>query len=65
MKIWPEFADEKTVNYRLLHCNICDKNKFGICRVCNCVITLKTKLKSESCPENKWPSQQVIWANQV
>lgn len=65
MKIWPEFAEEKTVSFRMSNCNICDKNKFGVCQVCKCVIQLKTRLKSEFCPEGKWPAQKVVWSNQA
>lgn len=39
---------------RLNICAICPAKRVGVCTKCGCVINLKTKLKTEKCPLNKW-----------
>ena len=39
---------------RLEICKSCQENKHGICSVCHCVLTAKTKSEDSSCPLKKW-----------
>lgn len=38
---------------RLNVCNKCNKNRYGMCTICGCLITAKTKSDSK-CPLKKW-----------
>ena len=46
----PKSVAEKRLNI----CKSCKKYKLGICLHCGCLMTLKTKIQHEECPENKW-----------
>ena len=36
-------------------CNKCEHlNSFKACKVCNCFMPLKARLKRATCPKNKW-----------
>lgn len=39
---------------RLQICKSCEKHKLGFCMACGCSVKLKVKLKSASCPLEKW-----------
>lgn len=41
---------------RLNRCNVCPKlfKPTRTCKVCLCFVDLKTKMISQSCPDNKW-----------
>ncbi len=39
---------------RLKICKKCKYNNNGMCMDCFCVIKLKVKIKSTSCPQGKW-----------
>lgn len=39
---------------RLNTCNSCEFLCAGICTSCGCVVKAKTKVLSETCPENRW-----------
>lgn len=54
MKIWPEFVDDERLARRRALCNACDQHWHGFCKECKCYTDIKTKLKMESCPLNKW-----------
>lgn len=41
-------------NDRLKICKECKYNNNGMCMDCLCVIKLKVKIKSTSCPQGKW-----------
>jgi len=45
---------EKLADYRLEICKPCSKNLSGVCRGCGCVLEAKTRVKDETCPDNKW-----------
>ena len=47
-------VDRKLARERISICNICEYNARGICALCGCVLKAKTKLKTESCPIDKW-----------
>ena len=48
--------DYNEIRKRKTICRRCDHNKGGLCGRCGCVIMLKTKLKTENCPEGFWPT---------
>ena len=35
-------------------CGNCEHNKNSVCVKCNCIIPVKTSLKSATCPIGKW-----------
>lgn len=39
---------------RLVICNNCSSNKFGVCVECCCPIQTKTLLEGSTCPLDKW-----------
>lgn len=45
---------KKYFNARKEICDRCDKNSCGVCTVCHCVITAKTKVEEMTCPLNYW-----------
>lgn len=49
-------AEETVIQERINICNNCDYlfQPTRNCKLCGCFIDLKTKLKSSSCPINKW-----------
>lgn len=50
-------AKKETVKERLSKCVPCEKNKFGICKECGCVINLKIQVSGESCPIGLWAEE--------
>ena len=51
-------VSDKVRNERLSACNSCKYKRevLGVnqCKVCKCVIALKTKFDFAECPKNKW-----------
>lgn len=45
---------KKYFDVRYNICKSCEKNKSGICSVCKCVLTAKTKSEDSKCPIGKW-----------
>lgn len=39
---------------RIKICKACPQNKKGICGLCGCILSAKTKVIEEHCPDNKW-----------
>jgi hypothetical protein len=35
-------------------CQECKHYAYGICRICYCIVAVKTKLENAMCPEGKW-----------
>jgi hypothetical protein len=49
------FVNEETKNARQAICNSCPSlNRLQMCRECGCIIPLKIKLKSSTCPIGNW-----------
>lgn len=58
---WNWFLDKisdikykKEFDQRMEICRQCDKNNHGICTICYCVLTAKTKSEDSECPTGKW-----------
>jgi len=51
-------VDSSTYKSRLKICNSCDylQKTVKICKDCKCFMPAKTRLKTSSCPQNKWQS---------
>ena len=55
-------ADDSVIAKRREMCRDCPNavpcakiiGKFCACSICGCLLSLKTKVKSERCPEGKW-----------
>jgi|10_taG_2_1085330.scaffolds.fasta_scaffold36665_2 hypothetical protein len=49
-------VSEKVFEKRMLICNSCEflKRNNSSCGVCGCAIEYKGRMKTESCPKNKW-----------
>jgi|TARA_R100000479_G_scaffold164543_1_gene103422 hypothetical protein len=49
-------VSEEIFEKRMLICNSCEllKRDKGTCGVCGCVVEYKGRMKTESCPKNKW-----------
>lgn len=46
---------EKLANARMDICNSCpNKSDLGLCKLCGCVLSLKTKAPKAFCDDNKW-----------
>jgi len=43
-----------TAHQRLQICEDCEHQKEGICLVCGCLLSMKTKMDTEKCPIDKW-----------
>ena len=43
-----------TATERMLICKKCDWYDAGTCNKCGCILELKTKMKTEKCPLDKW-----------
>lgn len=41
-------------NRRLAICKACPKYRHGVCRICGCLVAIKTWLPSENCPRRYW-----------
>jgi hypothetical protein len=37
-------------------CKACPELKGGKCEICHCNMNIKTKLPSQTCPLDKWPT---------
>lgn len=48
--------DEEVYVARLNTCKKCENfNKYiGTCKLCGCVMRIKTKLPGQKCPDNRW-----------
>lgn len=57
VKAQPLLVSQATVDARNAACRACPKYlpASDQCSVCTCVISLKSQLSTESCPEGKWP----------
>ena len=54
-------VSENVRKERLTTCKSCPKlNKIGQCKICFCFVNLKTRLKSEQCPDNppRWKKEE-------
>lgn len=48
-------VDEITYRTRINICKMCPAlNTLNVCKDCLCFMNVKAKLKSQSCPRNKW-----------
>lgn len=54
MDVFSDIKYAKEFNERLAICHKCDRNSFGICRECGCVVKAKTKVEDCECPIGKW-----------
>jgi len=41
-------------NERYAMCKVCEHYTLGICSLCGCILSLKTKLAASQCPLEKW-----------
>ena len=49
------FVEDEVFKERLHTCHTCENfNVMGLCKHCGCVMMLKAKLSSSSCPDGKW-----------
>ena len=49
------YTDAATQRRRAVICATCpNKTILNRCKKCGCFVALKTKLKTEKCPEGKW-----------
>lgn len=57
IKSKPLLVSQALVDARMAACRACPKYlpSSNQCAVCTCVLSLKTQLSTESCPEGKWP----------
>ena len=49
--------DKKTMQLkddRMKICRPCAHYKAGFCKLCGCMLVMKTRVKQEKCPANKW-----------
>lgn len=44
-------------------CKSCEyfRKMMKTCKICNCFMPLKTKLKNAKCPKGKWGTVQNVW----
>lgn len=47
-------ADKATLDARLKMCDACPNYHGGVCGLCNCVVYLKSRLKTAACPDGRW-----------
>lgn len=58
--IFPEIsivrlATKEQREERVQICKTCDKlSSLNFCEICHCFMPLKTYMKSQKCPDNKW-----------
>lgn len=52
--ISPNHLPDEEIQVRLDICNSCPFKKDEICTKCGCMISVKTSIDYESCPEGKW-----------
>lgn len=50
----PELVPMLVETERDMRCLQCPANERGQCQLCTCVIALKTKFSTESCPAGRW-----------
>lgn len=55
---WSDLKYKKYFDARLNICKNCENNKSGICNICHCVLTAKTKAEESKCPIDKWDTIQ-------
>ena len=54
---WFTNRNDEVARQRLKICSMCEKMKWGICKVCGCPLQTKARLLDEICPHpdgNKW-----------
>ena len=49
-------APKYIIIHRIMICNICEYRGKINCIICGCVLHIKTRVASQSCPINKWTS---------
>ena len=49
-----DVVNSEAIRKRRMICAGCDRKKGWKCTECGCLVAAKTKLKSESCPLDKW-----------
>ena len=49
-----EYVPQETKRKRIEICNVCEHNRMQLCKLCGCMIQMKTTLKKASCPIGKW-----------
>jgi len=49
-----ELAEATASEQRLNQCKVCAQYSSGRCGICHCYMTLKTKLKTATCPQGQW-----------
>lgn len=49
-------ADDSVREQRLALCRACKMQISGMCRACGCFVELRTAVKSNACPYEKWRS---------
>ena len=42
------------VSRRLGLCRSCQNLDSGICRVCSCIVEIKARYRTQSCPQGRW-----------
>lgn len=54
----PVLVDRVTAANRKGKCGLCPHNRVGVCALCNCVISVKVFVATESCPDDppRWQS---------
>ena len=50
------FVESEISTKRMAICSTCENlsKNFGTCKLCGCVVSMKTKLVKSSCPIKKW-----------
>jgi hypothetical protein len=58
MGAWVEsgmlLLDAEGVNHRITLCRACPHFNGHLCAKCGCLIAMKTRLTTSTCPEGKW-----------
>lgn len=49
-----ETVTQEEKDKRINSCIECNEYKSGICKQCLCIIDIKSSIKQQSCPLNKW-----------
>ena len=53
------FVEQEIADERLKICKNCPQlSTASICKICNCVMPIKTKLAFAACPLNLWSAQK-------
>jgi len=52
--LFDDKATRELKRKRLEVCNTCEFKRGSTCGKCGCILVLKTRIKTETCPEGKW-----------